>query len=151
VKRQYPLWVSRRKSPVVLRSWREIGNYLHRGVRTVQRWEFKLGMPVHRFGSTQRSAVVAFQHELDAWIEHGSRLRATTDSSRRSLLSLTRGRKSPATCIAASAPYSVGKPPLACQFDASAPRHVLRSSPSNTSLTVGSRSFGPLPTARPFT
>ncbi|HEY7353762.1 MAG TPA: hypothetical protein VH596_13430 [Terriglobales bacterium] len=55
-------------SPVVLNSWKEIASYLRRGVRTVQRWEATLGMPVRRLGSTPRAPVVAFRHELDAWM-----------------------------------------------------------------------------------
>jgi hypothetical protein len=73
---------------LVLRSWQEIANYLHRGIRTVQRWEGKFGMPVHRFGSAQRSAVVAFPQELDIWVKHFTRPRATTDSSAKSPMML---------------------------------------------------------------
>jgi hypothetical protein len=57
-----------RKSPVVLSTWKEIAGYLHRGVRTVQRWEATFGMPVRRLGSTPRASVVAFQYELDDWL-----------------------------------------------------------------------------------
>ena len=32
----------------ILNSWKEIANYLGRGVRTVQRWERDLRLPVHR-------------------------------------------------------------------------------------------------------
>ena len=31
-----------------LDSWKEIANYLNRDVTTVQRWEKREGMPVHR-------------------------------------------------------------------------------------------------------
>jgi len=44
-----------------------------RGVRTVQRWESELGLPVHRVGRGPRSPVHAFTSELSAWmlwIEH---------------------------------------------------------------------------------
>ena len=51
----------------VLSGWKEIATYLKRGVRTVQRWEH-LGLPVHRPMGTDRSAVTALAHELDAWI-----------------------------------------------------------------------------------
>jgi hypothetical protein len=56
---------SSRKTPVVLSSWKEIAAYLHRAVRSVQRWEAILGMPVGRLGSMRHAPVVAFQHELD--------------------------------------------------------------------------------------
>jgi hypothetical protein len=52
----------------LLNGWKEISNHLDRGVRTAQRWEALLGMPVHRPSPNDRSAVVAFSDELDRWI-----------------------------------------------------------------------------------
>ena len=52
----------------VLNSWKEIATYLGRGVRTVQRWEAELQLPVHRPRGKNRSAVVAFRRELDDWL-----------------------------------------------------------------------------------
>lgn len=52
----------------VLNSWKEIAVYLGRGVRTVQRWEQDLNLPVHRPRGRERSAVLAFSHELDQWL-----------------------------------------------------------------------------------
>jgi hypothetical protein len=52
----------------ILNGWKEISNHIERGVRTAQRWEALLGMPVHRPALKDRSAVVAFTNELDAWI-----------------------------------------------------------------------------------
>jgi hypothetical protein len=66
---------------MVLRSWQEIAAYLHRGIRTVQRWEVTLGMPVHRDGSNPRGPVVAFNHELDAWMADVARARRASDGS----------------------------------------------------------------------
>lgn len=54
----------------LLNSWKEIATYVGRGVRTVQRWEANLGMPVHRPKGKDRSAVLAFAEELDAWLRH---------------------------------------------------------------------------------
>jgi len=42
-----------------LNSWKEIATYLSRGVRTVQRWERELKLPVHRIGKGKRSPVYA--------------------------------------------------------------------------------------------
>jgi DNA-binding transcriptional regulator YiaG len=56
------------ESPRVLNSWKEIAAYLGRGVRTVQRWERELGMPVHRPRGKDRSAVLAISAELDRWL-----------------------------------------------------------------------------------
>jgi hypothetical protein len=51
-----------------LQSWKEIASELNRGVRTVQRWERKLGLPVRRMGSGSRCPVFAFKDELDSWL-----------------------------------------------------------------------------------
>lgn len=52
----------------VLNSWKEIASYLRRGVRTVQRWEHDLGLPVRRPRRTPRSPVIALTADLDAWV-----------------------------------------------------------------------------------
>jgi hypothetical protein len=52
----------------VLNSWKDIASYLGRGVRTVQRWEQELQLPVHRIGVGNRSPVFAFEHELRFWL-----------------------------------------------------------------------------------
>ncbi len=54
--------------PMILNSWKDIANYVGRGVRTVQRWESELGMPVRRPRARSRSAVVAMSDEIDRWI-----------------------------------------------------------------------------------
>lgn len=53
---------------VVLNSWKEIACYLGRGVRTVQRYERDLGLPVRRPRGKSRSAVIAMPEDLDAWL-----------------------------------------------------------------------------------
>lgn len=53
----------------ILNSWKEIASYLGRGVRTVQRWEAHLGLPVHRPSGRDHSAVLAFSTELDQWLD----------------------------------------------------------------------------------
>ena len=50
-----------------LSSWKEIASHLERGVRTVQRWESELGLPVRRKGGGKRSPVYALATELDLW------------------------------------------------------------------------------------
>ncbi len=52
-----------------LNSWKEIAVYLGRGVRTVQRWERELGLPVHRIRESDHSPVFAFTNELQIWLE----------------------------------------------------------------------------------
>jgi Tol biopolymer transport system component len=50
-----------------LDSWKEIAAYLHRDVTTVQRWEKREGMPVHRHLHERIGSVSASRAELDAW------------------------------------------------------------------------------------
>ena len=54
----------------ILNSWKEIASYLGRGVRTIQRYEEQLGLPVHRPAGTDRSAVLAFADELEQWLRN---------------------------------------------------------------------------------
>ena len=51
-----------------LDSWKEIAAYLRRDVSTVQRWEKREDMPVHRHVHDKLGSVYAFRTELDAWI-----------------------------------------------------------------------------------
>src|ERR1700729_4023817 len=51
-----------------LDSWKEIAVYLNRDVTTVQRWEKREGMPVHRHVHDKRGSVYAIPEELDAWV-----------------------------------------------------------------------------------
>ena len=50
-----------------LDSWKEIAAYLDRDVTTVQRWEKREGMPVHRHLHDRMGSVYAFRTELEAW------------------------------------------------------------------------------------
>jgi TolB-like protein len=51
-----------------LDSWKEIATYLNRDVTTVQRWEKREGMPVHRHLHDRQGSVYASRAELDAWV-----------------------------------------------------------------------------------
>jgi Tol biopolymer transport system component len=50
-----------------LDSWKAIAAYVKRDVTTVQRWERREGMPVHRHLHDKQGSVYAFCSELDAW------------------------------------------------------------------------------------
>ena len=53
----------------VLSSWKDIARYLGKGVRTVQRWERHLGLPVRRpIGASQKSAVMLYRGDVDEWL-----------------------------------------------------------------------------------
>ena len=51
-----------------LDSWKEIAAYLKRDVRTVQRWEKREEMPVHRHLHDRIGSVYASRADLDAWM-----------------------------------------------------------------------------------
>jgi Tol biopolymer transport system component len=52
-----------------LGSWKAIAAYLNRDITTVQRWERREGMPIHRHVHDKRGSVYAFRSELDAWLQ----------------------------------------------------------------------------------
>jgi hypothetical protein len=54
--------------PQFLSGWKEIGNYLGKGVRTAQRYERYFGLPVRRPSGKPCGAVLATRAEIDAWI-----------------------------------------------------------------------------------
>lgn len=65
-----------------LDSWKEIAAHLSRDVTTVQRWEKKEGMPVHRHLHDKLGSVYASRAELDAWA-CGRNLRPALGNSNR--------------------------------------------------------------------
>ncbi|MGC2744236.1 MAG: helix-turn-helix domain-containing protein [Candidatus Angelobacter sp.] len=80
-------------NPGVLNSWKEIATYLGRGVRTVQRWESELQLPIHRPRGKNRSAVVAFRKELDDWLR-ATPLQRADDDGRDAVLQIARDLQS---------------------------------------------------------
>jgi hypothetical protein len=55
--------------PLLLTCWKDIAQYMGKGVRTVQRWEQQLDLPVRRpRGSSYKSAVMARAADLDLWL-----------------------------------------------------------------------------------
>jgi tetratricopeptide (TPR) repeat protein len=70
-----------------LDSWKEIASYLKRDVTTVQRWERREAMPVHRHLHGKLGSVYAFRSDLDAWQRarrpHAHDSPATTQTSGR--------------------------------------------------------------------
>ncbi|WP_263418624.1 response regulator [Terriglobus albidus] len=55
----------------ILSSWKEIASFFGKGVRTVQRWEHNLGLPVHRPEGASQNIVLAHPDELSAWLNAG--------------------------------------------------------------------------------
>jgi len=52
----------------ILSGWKDIANYLGKGVRTVQRYELELGLPVRRPAGKAQGSVIATRSELDGWV-----------------------------------------------------------------------------------
>jgi len=54
---------------IILRSWKEIANYLKCDRKTCARWEAQFGLPIHRIDpESPRSRVFAYAAELDGWM-----------------------------------------------------------------------------------
>jgi hypothetical protein len=60
----------------IFSGWKEIASYLGKGVRTIQRYEREVGLPIHRPAGKSRAAVIATRTELDGWVTAGP-VRAT--------------------------------------------------------------------------
>jgi Tol biopolymer transport system component len=63
-----------------LDSWKDIAAYLDRDVTTVQRWEKREGMPVHRHLHDKMGSVYAYRTELDVWMRSRRQSPASQES-----------------------------------------------------------------------
>lgn len=52
----------------IISGWKDIASYLGKGLRTVQRYERRSGLPVRRPSGKSTGSVIATKAELDAWI-----------------------------------------------------------------------------------
>jgi Tol biopolymer transport system component len=84
-----------------LDSWKEIAGYLNRDVTTVQRWEKREGMPVHRHVHDRMCSVYASRAELDAWAR-GRNLRAAQENENDALPLLAAATPQPAVSTSRS-------------------------------------------------
>lgn len=89
-----------------LDSWKEIAAYLKRDVTTVQRWEKREGMPVHRHLHDRLGTVYAFRADLDAWTR-SLKLRHASDQEPSIVGAGTVGSPGPEIQDTTSAPGSV--------------------------------------------
>jgi hypothetical protein len=78
--------------PLILNSWKEIATYLGRGVRTVQRWERELRLPVRRIGKGKRSPVYSTAAELNFWMSTVDFARSQRPQTHRDPIPLRTGR-----------------------------------------------------------
>ena len=49
-------------------SWKEIAAFLGRSVRTAQRWEMELALPVRRPQLGEKNVVIAIREDLEDWV-----------------------------------------------------------------------------------
>jgi len=68
-----------------LDSWKEIASYLRREIRTVQLWEKKEGLPIHRHFHQQMGSVYALRSELERWKRQVSRTSGGQETAPRDL------------------------------------------------------------------
>jgi Tfp pilus assembly protein PilF len=52
-----------------LETWKEVASYFGKDQRTVKRWEFDRGLPIHRLPGAGRSRIYADVQELEAWLK----------------------------------------------------------------------------------
>ena len=69
----------------ILNGWKEIGRYVGRDTRTVERWEKLRGLPVRRVPGAGRATVYALITELDEWLETGKHERADPGANSRAV------------------------------------------------------------------
>ena len=77
----------------LLNSWKEIASYLGRGVRTVQRWETELQLPVRRPHLRKRTGVTALKSEVDYWVRKTGRSTNNCEVSSRNVAHLRMNRE----------------------------------------------------------
>lgn len=56
------------RTPEILTGWKSIARHLGMGVRTVQRYERQMGLPIRRPAGKLQGTVLATKSELDAWV-----------------------------------------------------------------------------------
>jgi Tol biopolymer transport system component len=91
-----------------LDSWKEIAAHLHRDVTTVQRWEKREGMPVHRHVHDRMGSVYAFRAELEAWAASRQLKSSTGGAPGAAALAPSRFRPGVLAAAAAAAALTIG-------------------------------------------
>src|SRR5512142_432845 len=89
----------------LLTSWKEIANYLGKGVRTVQRWENDAGLPVRRPQGGVKHVVFAVPEEIDEWVRSQQRRGAEPDTRCSELVRLRKAATALEAAVAALHKY----------------------------------------------
>lgn len=63
----------------MLSSWKEIAHFFGKGVRTVQRWEKTLNLPIRRPPGAPSNVVLARTSDLEEWMQRSAALRGNTE------------------------------------------------------------------------
>jgi len=74
----------------MLSSWKEIALFFGKGVRTVQRWEKTLDLPIHRPPGAPSNVVLARTSDLEEWMHRGSIPKDEPEESNATIASLPR-------------------------------------------------------------
>lgn len=82
-----------------LTSWKEIGAYLGRTPRTVQRWERQFGLPVHRVGGRGTGIIWAVPEEIDLWLRKQTGAVSPVGHSERDFITLVLNSEEPAQAL----------------------------------------------------
>ena len=69
----------------VFSGWKEIARYLGKSVRTVQRHERELGLPVRRVSGNRKGSVVAAKSDLDLWLKSSPTMQESFNRSSRTI------------------------------------------------------------------
>lgn len=69
-----------------LDSWKAIASYLNRDVTTVQRWEKRERLPVHRHVHERLATVFTYRSELDRWLHQRQQPQLRAEPKRRWML-----------------------------------------------------------------
>lgn len=72
----------------MLSSWKEIAHFFGKGVRTVQRWEKTLDLPIHRPPGAPSNVVLARTSDLEEWMHRGSVRTEMDETSNETVASL---------------------------------------------------------------
>jgi TolB-like protein/Tfp pilus assembly protein PilF len=107
-----------------LDSWKDVAAYLKRDVSTVQRWERREGLPVHRHLHDKLGSVYAFRSELDVWsrsrrLRHeqtNNRVMETQAASSSSGTTKNGVASSADASVLSQAPSEIGRPRWARQW-----------------------------------
>ena len=85
---RYPIPITEPHMSLTLTSWKEIAQYLNKGVRTVQRWERQMALPVRRPHGRRKGIVLALSDDIDAWLRSAYEDTSELDKLRTELASL---------------------------------------------------------------